>query len=57
MGETQAYYTHVADVQLGLHVVHLTIGAGAISDSVVDLWLNPNPNPGLSRRCTYLVLL
>ena len=49
MGETQAYYTHVADVQLGLHVVHLTIGAGAISDSVVDLWLNPNPNRVLER--------
>ena len=32
-------YTFVANVLLGLHVGPLTIGAGAVSDSVVRFWI------------------
>ena len=31
-------HTYVTVVQLGLHVGLLTVGAGAVSDSVVCLW-------------------
>jgi hypothetical protein len=39
MSWTYVPYTYVADVQLGPHVSPLTIGARAISDSVVKLWI------------------
>ena len=39
MGWTQAPYTYVTDVQLGLHVGPLTAGTGAVSDSVACLWI------------------
>ena len=46
-------YTFVADVQLGLHMGPLTIGAGAVSDSVACDWI-PSTNwislSGLSMR-------
>jgi hypothetical protein len=36
----QGPYTFVADVTLGLHVGPLTIGEGAISDSVACHWIS-----------------
>ena len=39
MGWTSAVYTFVADVQIGLHMGSLTTGAGAVSDSAIDLLL------------------
>ena len=43
---TQAPYTFVADVQLDLHVIPLTIRAMAVFDSAPCLW-SPFPLAGL----------
>ena len=32
-------HTYVTDVQFGLHVELLTVGAGTVSDSVACLWI------------------